>query len=86
MRPLIVPTDTVKFSIIRNKIKSKPASRVLGMTPISMMFEHSLHFDEPKTLLKLASQPPHSIPERLNAHSSLLCSKSIDSDLMSVLQ
>ena len=49
MSPLIVPTDTVRFSTIKTTTRAIPAKAMRGTQSKAHRLEHSLHADVPKT-------------------------------------
>ena len=50
MRPLIVPTDTVRFSTIKSTTRPIPAKAMSGTQSKTHILEHSLHADVSKDL------------------------------------
>ena len=49
MRPLIVPTDTVRFSTIKSTTRTIPAKAMTGTQSKAHRLAHPLHVDVPKT-------------------------------------
>lgn len=74
LSPLMVPIDMVMFSNMRKVTRSKPVSKKMGMSTITIRFEHLLHFVVPKTLLKFVLHLPQRTPVLLKAHSSSVSS------------
>ena len=69
IRPVMVPSVTVKLRMVNTTTMNMPDSRIIGIRNRRFKFEHGLHLvGDPRIRLSPGLQAPQRIPVRPGRH------------------